>query len=169
MLMDLRLESYEASRTPAAAMHPLDPLSAAEIETTAAIIRGHFQWGENLRVETIDIDEPPKESVRNYAPGAPIARIARFNAYRRGAMGVWQGRVDLQHGKVISKMFRPDARPMVAVEEVFLIEAAVKADARIQDALRRRGLIEELEYVCVDPWTVGNFGHDVEANRRVLN
>ena len=28
---------------------------------------------------------------------------------------------------------------------------------------------QELEYVCVDPWTVGNFGHDVEANRRVLN
>src|SRR5207248_1320425 len=63
---------------------------------------------------------------------------------------------------------KPNARPMVAVEEIFLIEETVKADARIQEALRRRGLLDELEYVCVDPWTIGNFGHEIEADRRVL-
>ena len=166
--MDLRLESQKTFEAPAVATHPLDPLSAAEIDAAADIIREHFEWGEDLRVETIDIDEPPKDVVRNYSPGAPIQRIARFNVYQRGVMGVWQGRVDLKAGEVISKEFRADARPMVAVEEIFLIEETVKADARIQEALRRRGLPEELEYVCVDPGTIGNFGHEIEANRRVL-
>src|SRR3954465_11816551 len=114
--MDLRLESHERSDATALAIHPLDPLSAAEIETAATAIRDHFQWGEDLRVETIDIDEPPKELVRNHSPGAPVQRIARFNAYQRGVMGVWQGRIDLQSRQVISKTFRPNARPMVAVE-----------------------------------------------------
>ena len=45
----------------------------------------------------------------------------------------------------------------------------VKADARFQEALRRRGLLAELEYICVDPWTVGDFNIPIEQGRRVLN
>ena len=149
--------------------HPLDPLSSAEIQRAAIIIRDHYAWGDDLRVETIDVDEPAKDVVRAIAPGAPFERIARFNAFRRGHFGVWQGRIDLETGKVVSEHFDETARAMVAVEEVFDIERAVKADPRFQDALRRRGLIEELDFMCVDPWTVGDFGHEVERGRRVLN
>ena len=70
-------------------------------------------------------------------------------------MGVWQGRADLERGEVISKTFRADARAMVAVEEVLLIEKTVKADPRFQEALRRRGLLAEVDNMCIDPWTVG--------------
>ena len=41
------------------ATHPLDPLDAAEIARASAIIRQHYPWGDDLRVETIDIAEPP--------------------------------------------------------------------------------------------------------------
>ena len=84
-------------------------------------------------------------------------------------MGVLEGKIDLGAGKVVTQAFKPDARAMVAIEEVLLIEATVKADPRFQEALRRRGLLNELEYMCVDPWTVGNFGHAIENGRRVLN
>ncbi len=150
------------------ASHPLDPLSAAEIGAAAAIIRDHYGWGEDLRVETIDIDEPAKEVVREFTPGAPFARSARYNAFQRGKLGVWIGRVDLKAGKVMSDRFDENARAMVAVEEVFEIEKAVRADPRFRDALRRRGLLDDVEQMCVDPWTVGDFGHDVERGRRVL-
>src|SRR5690348_4970603 len=113
MLMDLPLETEKTSEVSSVApMHPLDPLSAAEIKAAAAIIREHFAWGEDLRVETIDIDEPSKEIVRNYSAGTPIERIARFSAYQRGVMGVWQGCVNLRNREVIWKVFRPNARPM---------------------------------------------------------
>ncbi len=78
--------------------HPLDPLSAPEIARATAIIQAHFPWGDDLRVETIDIEEPEKEFVRDHVPGTPFPRIARFNIYRRGVMGVWQGRADLERG-----------------------------------------------------------------------
>jgi primary-amine oxidase len=78
--------------------HPLDPLSAAEIARAVTAIRDHFAWGDDLRVETIDIDEPAKETVRSYRPGDPVQRIARFKIYRRGVMGVWEGKIDLGAG-----------------------------------------------------------------------
>ena len=101
--------------------------------------------------------------------GGRPTRVARFNVYRSGAAGVWQGRVDLRTGHVTDKTLNATARPMVAVEEVLLIEKTVKADPRFQDALRRRGLLDELEYVCIDPWTVGDFGVEQEKGRRLLN
>ena len=107
--------------------------------------------------------------MRDHVPGTPFPRIARFNIYQRGVMGVWQGRADLERGEVLSKVFRPEARAMVAVEEVLLIEKTVKADPRFQEALRRRGLLDEVDNMCIDPWTVGDFGHAIEQGRRVLN
>jgi primary-amine oxidase len=149
--------------------HPLDPLSAREIARATAIIHAHFPWGDDLRVETIDLEEAEKEFVRNHVQGTPFPRIVRFNIYRRGVMGVWQGRADLESGEVIAKTFRADARAMVAVEEVLLIEKTVKADPRFQEALRRRGLLTDVDNMCIDPWTVGEFGFEEEQGRRVLN
>jgi primary-amine oxidase len=154
---------------PTEASHPLDPLSAAEIATAAAIIRDHYGWGEDLRVETIDVAEPPKAVVRSFEPGHPVERIARYNAFRRGQLGVWQGRVDLKAGRVVGDRFDETARAMVAVEEILDIERAVRADPRFREALRRRGLLDDLEFMCVDPWTVGDFGYAEEAGRRILN
>jgi len=154
---------------PATAAHPLDPLTAAELTQAASIIRAHFGWTEDLRVETIDLDEPPKNLVRLYQAGTPVPRAARFNVYRRGDQGVWQGRIDLGAGQITETTFRQDARAMVAVEEVFLIERKVKDDPRFQDALRRRGILDDLEFMCLDPWTIGNFGLPAEEGRRLLN
>jgi primary-amine oxidase len=167
--MDHPVRSASLTEAIADVAHPLDPLSAREIARAAAIIRAHFPWGDDLRVETIDIEEPSKEFVRNYVQGTPFPRIVRFNIYRRGVMGVWQGRADLECDEVIFETFRPDARAMVAVEEVLLIEKTVKADPRFQEALRRRGLLAEVDNMCIDPWTVGQFGYEEEQGRRVLN
>ena len=122
-----------------------------------------------MRVETIDIAEPDKDTVRGFEAGQPFDRIARYNVFKRGKLGVWQGRIDLKAGTILKEHFDENARAMVAVEEVLEIEKAVKADPRFREALRRRGLLDEVEFMCIDPWTVGEFGHDVEKGRRVLN
>ena len=112
-------------KTSSVATHPLDPLSAAEIARAASVIAEHYQWGADLRVETIDIVEPPKDEVRSFQPGTPFARIARYNAFKRGQLGVWQGRVDLASGKIVAEKFDEAARAMVAIEEVFEIFRAL--------------------------------------------
>jgi primary-amine oxidase len=149
--------------------HPLDPLSAAEITEVTRVLQNHFQWGADLRVETIDTEEPAKDAVRHYSAESAPARVARFHVYQRGVMGVWEGLVDLGSAAVVEKRFIENARPMLAVQEILLIEETVKADARFQEALRRRGLLAELANICVDPWTVGDFHVPIEQGRRVLN
>jgi primary-amine oxidase len=167
--MALKTEGVSTNGTGVAVHHPLDPLTAGEITAVTRILHDHFQWGPNLRVETIDANEPAKDVVRDYNPKNATPRIARFHVYQHGVMGVWQGLVDLGSAKVISKTFRAEARPMLAVQEILDIESLVKADARFQEGLRRRGLLAELEYVCVDPWSVGDFNIPIEQGRRVLN
>ena len=157
--MDVKTCHTRPEATGTSFFHPLDPLSAAELIRAAQLIRDHFDWGDDLRVETIDLDEPPKDVVRTYTEGEPIQRVARFNVYRRGVMGVVSGKFDLGTGALLWQVFREDARAMVAVEEVLQIEETVKADPRFQEALRRRGLLDELDVMCIDPWTVGDFGH----------
>jgi primary-amine oxidase len=166
--MNLHVTSQTADGASGAA-HPLDPLDAAEIAKASSIIRQHYSWGDDLRVETIDIAEPDKATVRGHASGDAFARIARYNVYKRGSQGVRQGLIDLRAGTIINEHFNPEARAMVAVAEVLEIEATVKADPRFQEALRRRGLIDYLDFMCIDPWTVGDFGHEIEKGRRVLN
>ncbi|MGC2404556.1 MAG: hypothetical protein WA510_32495, partial [Acidobacteriaceae bacterium] len=151
-----------------AVRHPLDPLSAEEITEVTRILQDHFKWGEDLRVETIDIHEPAKDVIRNFSAGNPPPRIARFHVYRRGVMGVWDGLADLGSGKVNSATFLEKARPMIAIKEILLIEETLKADARFQEGLRRRGLLPDLEKICIDPWTVGDFDVPAEQGRRVV-
>ncbi len=166
--MGLKTEDVSLDRAGLTISHPLDPLTAAEITEVTRILQDHFQWGPDLRVETIDIHEPAKDVVRNYSPEAAPARVARFHVYRRGVMGVWDGLVDLGRAKVVSAVCQEKARPMIAIKEILQIEETVKNDARFQEALRRRGLLGDLENMCVDPWTVGDFNIPMEQGRRVL-
>src|SRR5580698_9623602 len=166
--MTLKTEQVSLNGASLAVRHPLDPLTAAEITEVTRILTDHFQWGGDLRVETIDIEEPAKDVVRHYTPETAPPRVARFHVYRRGVMGVWDGLVDLDSAKVISAVFKEKARPMIAIKEILLIEETVKADARFQEALRRRGLLAELDKMCIDPWTVGDFNISIEQGRRVV-
>lgn len=148
--------------------HPLDPLTAEELVKAASILRTHFDFGPALLFETIELLEPAKDVVRAFVPGMPIERKARFNVHKRGGTGVWRGRLDLGLGTVTKVEFLADARPMISPEEFMMIEDVAKADPRFQEAIRRRG-IENMAYVCVDPWSAGNFSVPGEENKRLAH
>ncbi len=148
--------------------HPLTPLAKEEIEAVAAIIRQDMaSLGEALRFEMIELKEPAKAAIRAYAPDdAPSPREARVNVYRTGDIGVWRFVVSITEDKVVSKEFLDDARPMIQLEEFMQIEEVVKADPRFIDACKRRG-ITDIDLVCVDPWSAGNFGVEGEEGRHL--
>lgn len=149
-------------------LHPLDPLSQAELELAAGVLRAHFEHDANLLFETVELHEPPKASVREFAPGSALERQARFNVHKRGETGVWRGLIDLSGATILSIDFLADARPMISPEEFMMIEDAAKADPHFQAALKRRGL-QDMSLVCVDPWSAGNFGVPGEQNKRLAH
>ncbi|MEM9061010.1 MAG: primary-amine oxidase [Pseudomonadota bacterium] len=148
-------------------LHPLDPLTPAEIKTAASIVRTDMGDGEGeLRFEMIELLEPPKELVRAFVPGTPVARAARVNVFRTGRIGVWRYKVSLDTGAVLEKEELPTARPMIQLEEFMDIENTVKAHPEFIAACAKRG-ITDMDTVCVDPWSAGSFGGPDEEGRHI--
>ena len=59
------------------AVHPLDPLTAAEISQVAAIVRRAHAAGPGWRFASIELDEPAKDLLTNDAAIERQAEIGR--------------------------------------------------------------------------------------------
>src|SRR5436190_16328710 len=71
-----RLPSQDQTPTSATVTHPLDPLTAPEIETAAAVLSGLPQFPKSGEFAALVLKEPPKADVLAFQAGAPIARQA---------------------------------------------------------------------------------------------
>ncbi|MCC5859114.1 MAG: primary-amine oxidase [Ectothiorhodospiraceae bacterium] len=145
--------------------HPLDPLGPGEMRAAAALLRKAL-GPEDLRFERLVLEEPDKETVRNWEPGQPVDRQVRFVVSRPGGIGVILGLLSLTEERILRQEELPDARPMIMLEEFMAIEDAVKANPEFIAACERRG-VTDMALVCVDPWSAGNFGVPGEEGRRL--
>jgi primary-amine oxidase len=162
--MDIQTDTHSDH---AQSLHPLDPLTPQEISQASTIVKREMSaLGDSIRFEIIELMEPSKTSVRDFEPGAPIARAARVNIFQSGSIGVWRFVVSLNEDKVLSKAHEADARPMIQAEEFMAIEDLVKSDHRFIEACAKRG-ITDMDLVCVDPWSAGNFGVEGEEGRHL--
>ncbi len=159
-------DTSTAESTIARWKHPLEPLDGAEIAAAASILTETFGRTEPLRFERLEIKEPAKETVRGWQPGVALDREVRFVVFRPGRIGVTQGVLSLGQGKVLASWKLPEARPMIMLEEFLEIEKVVKTHPAFIAACQRRG-IEDMDLVCVDPWSAGNFGVPGEEGRRL--
>ena len=149
-----------------AGRHPLDPLDGDEMAHAAKIVAAAFGKDEPIRFERLEIEEPEKTVLRAWKPGAPWDRKVRFSIYPAGRIGVTEGIVSLGEERVLSSRHLPTARPMIMLEEFVEVEKAVKASPEFIAGCRRRG-IENIEMVCVDPWSAGSNGMPGEEGRRI--
>ena len=146
--------------------HPLDPLTAAEIEQAAALCRERHP-SEHMRFVSIALHEPPKAEVYAFDAESPPIRRAFIVAIERGEGTVYEGVVNLDGGSVETWEICPGVQPNPTVEEYEDADRVIRADARWQEALRRRG-VTDFDKVQIDPWPAGNFGDPVEQGRRIL-
>ena len=80
------------------AIHPLSPLTVAEIEQGAALVAA--QLGEQATFSAVNLVEPEKAVVLGYTPGGAVVRQLRFVGYDYPADGQrdggFEGIVNLQ-------------------------------------------------------------------------
>ena len=145
-------------------MHPLEPLSAEEIKTTAALVKDAGHLGDQGRFSSITLLEPPKDVVM---AGSANGREAVALVYDRAAGEAAEAVVSLTKGQVLAWTPIPGAQPAYLLEEMAESIGLVKADPRWQEALRKRG-IEDFDPIQCDPWPAGNFGDPDESGRRLL-
>jgi primary-amine oxidase len=145
--------------------HPLDPLEPAEIERAVAVLRAARRLPESVRLVTVTLKEPPKESVLPRPRGGTVPREAFLilldNATGRGAEAV----VDLGRGSVTRLEDLPaGVQPPVMFDEFSECEEAVKRSPAFRAALKKRG-VEDVGLVMVDAWSAGHYGNEPPEER----
>jgi primary-amine oxidase len=147
--------------------HPLDPLSAAEIERAWQIVQAERALGPRLRAIFVMLHEPAKKVALAHRPGDPVERAAFVVLIDSGAGTTYEAVVSLSEGRVVSWEHVPGVQPAIVLDEFVDCEAAVRADPRWQEAMRRRG-VTDLSLAMVDAWSAGNFGFPEDEGRRLV-
>ena len=83
----------DGQRNRGVALHPLDPLTPAELEAVVEAVRSARALDHRHLFVTVQLDEPDKESVVAWREGDALDRVAR--------VAVWdQQRRDMRRGHV---------------------------------------------------------------------
>ena len=159
-------KTKEVQSPVATGSHPLDPLSAAEIESAKAVLLSQRSLGAKVRFESIVLKEPPKDLVLNLTNGDVIEREAFIVLFDNDSGATYEGVISLDEGRVTSWEHIPGVQPRITLDEFYECEVAVKEDPEFRAALKKRG-ISDVDLVMVDPWSAGNFGDEAEQGVRL--
>jgi primary-amine oxidase len=147
-----------------AVRHPLDSLSASEIEAAAAIVKTDRRAGENIQFVYIMLSEPTKAEVLAYSDGSAVDRRAFVVLRDRAARAVCEAVVSLTDGTVRSWREVPGVQASLTRDEIAAFENVVKQDPRWQEAMRRRG-VTDFDRARLDPWPIGYHGPEDAPER----
>lgn len=143
-----------ASAFAAEAKHPLDPLDQSEIADAVKILQASPDFPKTALFSTVQLHEPPKSEVLNFKAGAALRREAFVIVLDREKNKTYEAIIDLRANKIASWKEIAGMQPLVFYGEYETLQQIVKADARWQAAMRKRG-ITNFDTVAVDGWAVG--------------
>ena len=146
--------------------HPLDALTAEEIDRTVAILRSAGRVSDATRYPTISLIEGAKASVLAWRPGQPFQRKARATYVEKGKL--FEARVDLTAGRVEEVTDIRGRQSMILFEEFLGASEVVKKDVRWQAAMRKRGYTRYDDIICA-PLTVGPVVDPRYGTLRLMN
>src|SRR5437016_1267611 len=119
-------QTIGAASPPAAALHPLEPLTAEEIAAAVRIARSERNLSERVRFGSVRLNEPPKEVVLNFKQGDPLTREAFLILLDNTDGATYEAVVSLTDGKVVLWRHMPDVQPSIMIDEFFECERTVK-------------------------------------------
>jgi len=118
--------------------HPLDPLTAEEIEEVSRILKRDRGLAASARFVYVTLAEPAKDAVLSHQPGETFDREADVVLRERAEGKTYEAVVSITAGQVRLWREVPGVQPAVMLEEFLATEAAVKQDARWQELRPRR-------------------------------
>jgi primary-amine oxidase len=144
---------------------PLAPLAKDEILAAVQILKQAAKVSNDSRFSLITLREPSKHEVLDPRPGSGPGREAFVVVYERNSNQTFEAIVDLSSRRVSSWKEIPGVQPSFLTEDAKIVEEAVRADPRWQNAMRKRG-ISDLSRVRIDDWAGGYFGDPKESGFR---
>ncbi|VXB63463.1 primary-amine oxidase [Aeromicrobium sp. 9AM] len=157
---------------PQAARHPLDPLTAAEVDRARAVLDEAGRLTSTTRFACVLPVEPAKDAVATFSRGDAVERevlaVLLDTATGESAeaiVSVTRGTVE--SWTVLRTTEHPYGQPAYLFEEYALAEELVKADPEWRAAMERRG-IEDPDRAYCGPLAPGYFGRADEVGRRII-
>ena len=132
--------------------HPLDGLTASEMQRVTDILRAAGEADDRTRYPLIGLIEPPKAEVLAWSEGDPEPR--RALVHYRNETGFRTAVVDISRG-VVDAAGPAAGQPMVLFEEFTGAMDAALAHPEMVAGLARRGLTPD-DVFCL-PLTAGNY------------
>ena len=143
----------------------LAPLTKDEILTAVLILKQAAKVSDDSRFSLITLHEPSKDEVLSQRTSSKPDREAFVVVYERNSNQTFEALVDISSRKVSSWKEIHGVQPSYLSEDTKIVEDAVRADPRWQEAMRKRG-ISDLSKVRIDDWAGGYFGNPKESGFR---
>jgi primary-amine oxidase len=147
--------------------HPLDPLSAEEIRTAAAVIRASERLGREVLFIRVFLHEPAKADVLAFRDGDALDRQAFVLLRDRRARATHEVIVSVTRREILSWQEVSGVQPPITIDEFFECERMVQANPGWQAAMRKRG-VSDFSLAMVDPWSAGYYGSADDPKRRLV-
>src|ERR1700682_1603849 len=145
--------------------HPLDPLTAEEIQAATDILKKERALDSGHRFVYVMLKEPVKKDVLAYQPGdgSQVDRQAFVVLRDRFRHKTFEAVVSLTRRKVVGWEEIADVQAPIMLEEFMAVDEIVRQDPRWQQALRKRG-ITDFEMAITDAWSAGYYSDDDAAS-----
>jgi primary-amine oxidase len=148
------------------APHPLEPLSAAEVQASVDLLKKLPQFNSTTRVISIMLKEPAKELVYSWSGSSPD-REATAVCFDNSANQAYTIEFNLASGTSRVQAAPKGSQPTMSVDEQVECERAVLNSKEFQDAIRKHHGITDPSLVMVDIWSAGNYGSEEDSERRL--
>ena len=149
--------------------HPLDPLTAEEVQAASSILKKERGLDAGHRFVYVMLNEPAKKEVLDWKPGngADIDRHAFIVIRDRARRKTFEAVVSLSNEKVVRWDELTNVQASIMLEEFMAVDEVVRKDPRWQEALRKRG-VTDFELAVTDAWSAGYYSDkDDPAKGRV--
>lgn len=148
--------------------HPLAMLTAEEIDTAVAAVRATGRIGDGALFASVVLDEPDKDALAAWSPGAPVVRRVRLAIVPGPDPTVVEALVRIDTGEVEAWTEVPDVRPALLMTEAIDAILKTREHPEFIAAIERRGIpASRIDDVQIDPWPAGAFGYAAEEGRRL--
>jgi len=147
--------------------HPLEPLTAQEIQLAVSLLKDHGKVTPATRFVSVSLKEPRKEYVHRLQAGQPFAREANAVLFDNATNSCCEASLSLSERRLLSWKHVPGVQPTMTLDEQVECEQAVLASPEFKAALKKHYGIDDTSLVMVDIWSAGYYGQEEERTRRL--
>ncbi|MDF3289170.1 primary-amine oxidase [Streptomyces silvisoli] len=154
----------------AADAHPLDPLTADEIDSARRVLQRSGKAGESTRFPLVLLDEPDRHTATAHRDGDPVTRRLRVTLLDSRTGAAAEAVVDVTAGLLLShRELDPatEGQPPVTFEEYEVVDSVVKGDPGWRKAMAERGITDTGLAICA-PLCAGSATDHGDGGRRLL-